>query len=113
MSSETPEKDWREFRKLHEIALARLCERALHEVATILGDASRSFHERFVDLHRVVASRDREIAAGFDDPRRSRLVQQLAVLLDLELLEEQEVARFSAPTREAAETLAKLQGRWT
>ena len=113
MSSEVPEKDWKELRKLREVALERLCERALHEAATILGDGSKSCHERFLALHTMIESSNREMAAGFDDPRRSRLIEQLAVLVDLELLDEQELARFSAPTREAAETLATLQGRRT
>jgi hypothetical protein len=47
-----------------------------------------------------VQQRDRELAAIFNDPRRSTALEQLAHMWALDSLTDDEMARFSPDTRE-------------
>jgi hypothetical protein len=111
MAHGVPNSDWRIFRDLRELALDRFCKRVLDEVERLTKDSSGSHHERYRELYRVVHERDEELARAFDDPRRSRMLWQLAAIHRHGLLEADEFARFSAETREAIESLAK-EPRW-
>ena len=101
------ESDWKAFRQLRESALDRFCRRILGEVEDLIQDGSRSHHERYRDLFRLLRDRDEEVARAFDDPRRSQMLWQLAVICRLGLLEPNEFARFSPETREAVESFSK------
>jgi hypothetical protein len=102
-----PESDWKVFRELQRHALERFCKRALEEVQTILRDGSRSHHSRYLDVFRLLQTRDEELAHAFDDPRRSRMIIQLAAIHAHGLLEPNELERFSEPIRATIESLAK------
>ncbi len=107
MAHGIPESDWRIFRDLRELALDRFCERVLDEVARLSQNPAGTHHERYRQLYRIVRERDEELARAFDDPRRSRMLWQLAAIYRHGLLELEEFARFTAETREAIESLAK------
>jgi hypothetical protein len=107
MSQDLPESDWKLFRELRELALERFCKRVLDELPPRTQDSSRTYHERYVDVFRLLKERDRELAHAFDDPRRSRMIQQLVAMQALGLLEADELARFTPPTRESVEALAE------
>ena len=102
-----PESDWKLFRELREVALERFSRRILAEVAELTQDDARSAHDRYRDLWRLLRDRDEDVARAFDDPRRSRLLLQLAAIYRLGLLEPDEFARFGAETRETVESLSK------
>jgi hypothetical protein len=68
---DVPESDWKVFRELQRHALERFCKRALDEVQTILRDGARSHHNRYLDVFRLLRTRDDELARAFNDPRRS------------------------------------------
>ena len=104
----TSERDWKVFRELRELALERLCQRALRDARVVVEDSSKSHHERFRDLFALVADRDEVIARGFDGPKRSEMLHQLALIHSLGLLEIHELARFSEDTRERVVSLARL-----
>jgi hypothetical protein len=106
MNEKAPESDWRVFRELQRTALERFCTRILDEVERLLRDASRSHHDRYLDIYRLVRERDKELAGAFDDPRRSRMLWQAARMHALELLEPDELARFSEKSRRTIESLA-------
>ena len=106
-SRDVPESDWKVFRELQRHALERFCKRALEEVQTILSDGSRSHHSRYLDVFRLLQTRDEELAHAFNDPRRSRMIIQLAAIHAYRLLEPNELERFTEPTRAAIEWLAK------
>jgi hypothetical protein len=106
-----PESDWRRFRELRQIALERFCKRTLEEVQTILRDGSRTHHEQYVDVFRLLQRRDDELAHAFEDPRRSRMIGQLVAIYSSGLLESEEVERFWERTRATIESLAKEFGR--
>jgi DNA-binding XRE family transcriptional regulator len=106
MPRHVSESDWRTFRDLREAALDRFCRRVLEEVQLLSQEASRSSHERYLDVYRLMRARDKELAHAFDDPRRSRMLWQLAAIHRHGLLESAELARLSQATREAIELLA-------
>ena len=106
-----PESDWKIFRELRELALERFCKRVLEELERLHLNVSRSHHERFLDVFELLQDRNEELAHAFDDPRRSRMIVQLAAIHAHGLLEPDELARFTAGTRDTVEVLAKGVGR--
>jgi hypothetical protein len=104
---DVPESDWRVFRELRQHALERFCKRALDEVRTIVSDGSRSHHERYLDVFRLLRARDEELAHAFNDARRSRMIIQLAAIHAYGLLEPNELERFTDRTRTTIGSLAR------
>jgi len=101
------ESDWKTFRELREVALGRLCGRILEEVTELSTDDSRSHQERYRALWSLLRDRDEDVARAFDDPRRSRMLWQLAAIHHLGLLNPKEIERLHAETRETIESLSK------
>lgn len=101
-----PETDWRLFRQLREIALARFCERVLEEAARVCADTSRPPHERYLELYRLLQTRDQSLGRAFDDPHRSRMLWQLAEIRALGVLEDGELSGLSPESRRQVEALA-------
>jgi hypothetical protein len=102
-----PESDWKVFRQLREVALDRFCRRVLDEIEPLRLNASRSHHERYLDVVRLLRERDQELANAFDDPRRSQMILQLAAMHAYGLLEPEDLARFTPRTRATVESFAK------
>ena len=107
MSHRFPESDWKAFRELRVVALQRFCERVLTDSTQIASDLASTPHERFLKLFAQVNDQNDELARAFDDPRRSSMLHQLAVICSHNLLEPAELARFSDATRETVESLGK------
>ena len=107
MSHGIPESDWKVFRELREIALERFCERILGDAKSLTSDRSTTAHERFLKLYAQVNEQNYEIARAFDGPKRSSMLGQLAAMCSHRLLKPDELSRFSAETRETAESLGK------
>ena len=93
MTPEMPDSDWKLFRELSEVALERFCRRALEEIVPICSDGSRSGHERYLEVFRVMQERDDQLGRAFDGPRRSQMLFQLAAIHALGLVEPTELAR--------------------
>ncbi|MBI4345247.1 MAG: peptide ABC transporter substrate-binding protein [Elusimicrobia bacterium] len=98
---EIPESDWKRLRHLKEIALDRLCERILVEVAASC-DVSGSRHERFLDVFSRVQDGNAEIAMIFDNLRRSNAISRLGLMRAHKLMTGDEFCGFSEETRKAA-----------
>jgi len=107
VSDRPPESDWKTFRKLREVALERFCKRVLEDLEPLRLDASRSHHERYLDIFRFLRDRDDALAHAFNDPRRSQMIIQLAAIHAYGLLEPDEFARFTAETRDTVELFAE------
>lgn len=107
MPREVPESDWKLFRELRELALERLCKRALDGLTPRIEDSSKTYYERYIDVFQFLKERDREVARAFDDPKRSQMIHQLAAIQALRLLNPEEFSRFSPRTRETVEALAE------
>lgn len=102
------ESDWKLFRRLRALALERFCERVLNDIARRSSASSKSFHQRYLEIYRLIQRRDRELADAFNNPRRSVAIQQLTVIYADGLLSEEEFARFSAETRSAVEAFLAI-----
>jgi hypothetical protein len=74
---DVPESDWKLFRELQQHALERFCKGALEEVQAILRDGSRSHHNRYLDVFRLLRTRDDEFPHAFNDARRSLHARRL------------------------------------
>lgn len=96
---DVPESDWKTFWELRERALERFSRKALSRVRELCEDTSRDPHEHYLAVSRYLRDRDEELARTFDDPRRSRMISQLAAIQGHGLLEPEEFDQFSEETR--------------
>lgn len=101
------ETDWRVFRELREVALDRFCRRVLEEATRICSDTSRGPHERYLEVYRLLQARDESLGRAFDDPRRSRMLWQLAAIRALGALEEEDLSGLTRETRQQVEALVR------
>jgi hypothetical protein len=108
MSRSIPESDWKIFRELHAAALERFCRRVLGDIEPIASDEARSFHDRYLEIFKLIERRDDELAHAFNDLRRSTAIFQLATICSHGLLTPDEMLRFTTGTREAIESLSGL-----
>jgi len=88
------ERDWKELRVLHPIALDRLCKRVLADIVGAASDTSRGNHERYLAMCKLINDRDRQLQDAFDDTRRSTAVMQISHICVIGLVTEDEFARF-------------------
>ena len=65
------EPDWKLFRRLQPVALDRFCQKILTEIEGIAADTNKTHHERYLAIYERIRQRDKELAAAFDDLRRS------------------------------------------
>jgi hypothetical protein len=100
------ESDWKLFRQLHPIALERFCQRVLSDIEGLAEDDAKTSHERYLAIYGLTQRRDSELAEIFNDQRRSTAVEQLAHMCALNLVADDEMARFSSETREVVRFLA-------
>ena len=95
---EYEEADWRVCRELRELALERFCEGILGEIRDLTEKGGNS-HERYREIYDLIHRRDKQMAAAFDDVRRSRMHEHLILICNLGLLTSKEVAGFSETTQ--------------
>ena len=95
-----PEADWKVLRSLRPIALDRLCQRVLKEAEAICADTGKSSHQRYLILFDHMQTRDRDIVIAFDGVSRSSAVIKIMAQRRLELVTDEEFARFSEATRD-------------
>jgi hypothetical protein len=93
------ERDWKVLRQLQPIVLERFCKRILDEIQSTSLSPSRSFHERYLDIYKLIHKRNEEISDAFDDVRRSNALIRIASMKALGLLSEEEFSQFSEETR--------------
>ena len=89
------ESDWKVFKGLREVALERFCERVLDEMARVSADTTKSKHERYLVIYRLLRERDKEITPIFDYLRRSTAYRQICAFRANDLLTEQELRQLS------------------
>lgn len=104
------EADWKTLRQLHPVALDRYCQRILEEIARLGNSAGKSAHQRYIDVYRLVESRDKELERVFSGYSRSRALHEILALREHGLLTEQEYWRFSEETRGLVDTLGSGHG---
>ena len=107
MRDDVDESDWKWFRQVRGVALQRFCDSVLEETGAIMADTARSSHERFIAVYNLIQERNGELADGFDSPKRSAMLVQLAFLRGHKLLTDDEFFLFR---RETCETVTALLG---
>ena len=105
MMRQIKESDWKIFRKLHSVALDRFCGQILMEIERINSDRVKGFHQKYLDIYKLLHRRDKEMAQIFDGLRRSTALTQIAPIKDRGLLTEDEFLRFSQETRDAVDLM--------
>ena len=105
------ESDWRIFKGLREVALERFCERVLGEIAGISSDATKTKHERYLAIYRLVRERDKEIDPIFDYLRRSTAVRQICAFRSHNLLTAQDLRQFSPEPVKLIEDVVEMNNR--
>ena len=98
MSHSIPERDWKVFRELRQIALERLCDKILAEAKGEIERTDRSSHEKYLSLYKLIEKRDDDIARGFNDFRRSTALMQIGIIHSMGLFTGEELRRFSPET---------------
>jgi hypothetical protein len=96
-----PEVDWQLLRRLHPMALDRFCRQALAEVVSVAQDQTRTAHDRFLAVARLIEERNGDVQGAFDDLRRLTGLVRLAHLRTLGLLTDEEFSGFSTQTQQA------------
>jgi hypothetical protein len=100
MDAGIPERDWKVFRELRTLALERLCQKALSEIAHV-SVSPETAHQKYLRIFKIIHERDDEIAAMFNNPRRSTAWEQLCMIRAAGLLNDEEMLRFSPDTQES------------
>jgi len=99
------ESDWKLLRQMAPVALERFCQDVLETLEHTASDNSKSYHQRYLAIYDLIRRRDKEMAAAFNDMRRSTALFQLANICSQHLLRDEEFSRFSAETRSIVEFL--------
>ena len=105
------ESDWKIFKGLRKVALERFCERVLGEIAGISSDATKTKHERYLAIYRLVRERDKEIDPIFDYLRRSTAVRQICAFRSHDLLSAQELRQLSPELAKWIEDILEMNNR--
>ena len=100
MARSIPESDWKCFRELHRIAVARYCQQVLDEINQIAADPKATSHERYLKIYKVIQERDRTMSELFDDMRRSTALTHILMICSRNLITEEEAGRFTQDTRD-------------
>lgn len=105
MPGEIKESDWKIFRRLHAVALERFCRRVIEEINHATSNCHENYHERYLEVFRLIMGRNEEMARAFDDMRRSKAFILLANIRESQLLTDEEFSEFSSEAREAVESI--------
>ena len=99
-SYQIKEAEWKLFREFRTQALERLCERVFTDLEPIISQDGESWHQRYLAVFKIIAERDDQIAAIFNDFRRSTALFKLKQMWDYNLLTEEELGKFSSDTQD-------------
>ena len=102
------ESDWRIFKELLEIAQERFCQRSLSDIVRIIDTTTNTSYERLCEIYDLLRDRNKEIAQSLSELRRSNAIYQLLAMKRLELVTEEEFARFSEETQNRIKALLAL-----
>jgi hypothetical protein len=103
--------DWKVFKPLRAAALERFCQRTLDEIARVSSDQTKSKHQRYIAIYRLMQERDIDIVRIFDTLRRSTAVRQIYSFRSHDLLTEDEFRRFSPELVKRVEQIIEILNR--
>lgn len=91
--------DWKNYHKLHELALDRFCQGVLADAQTIAQNEALSAHTRYRTLNRLMRSRDKDLAGAFNTGRRSEVSLSLMLMVHYDLLSDEDLSGLSEELR--------------
>ncbi|MBX7174177.1 MAG: hypothetical protein K1X72_24605 [Pyrinomonadaceae bacterium] len=90
------EKDWKHFRKLHELAINRFSKETLANIHQIMSSKEvESKHEKYLQICQYIKERDKILRDCFDGIRRSIAKLQILQIYNLGLIKSEELNQFS------------------
>jgi hypothetical protein len=99
---EIPERDWKRWRTLRQLALERYCTKILDGL-TKFHSGKDTPHQRYLKLWKYIRKHDRIIGVVFDNPRRSVAYMQIHAALSEGLITREELAEMSEQTQQLIE----------
>ncbi|HFC12105.1 MAG TPA: hypothetical protein ENJ56_04615 [Anaerolineae bacterium] len=90
------ESDWKKFKVIREKALDEFCKRVLVGAEEIIADEATSAHERYLTLYKFIDENDKDLAAMFDNMRRSLALIHLRLMRTHKLVSDETLAELSA-----------------
>jgi len=108
MQDRIKESDWKIYRRLHQTALERFCDKVLAEIQYFVGEREKSSHERYLEIYKRIHERNDTLADLFDDKKRSNAVFKLANMRYHNLVTDEEFAEFSQDLRDHVEMILRV-----
>lgn len=103
------EKDWKYFRKLHELAVNRFSKETLSKInQIIISKEVDSKHEKYLEIYRYIKERDKILRDCFDGIRRSTAKLQILQIYNLGLIKPEEFNHFSDDVKKIVNDCNKL-----
>ncbi len=95
------ESDWKIFKKIKEEAINQYCENCLSEYADIIAGSSKSVHEKYLYLYRIVENNNKKMDLIFGDrTSRSKAFLQLLAMRGESLANQELVSQLSPEFQE-------------
>ena len=110
MHDEIKKSDWKRFKKVQQDALQRICKRILDEARGLADDQSKTYHERYLAVFQLIREGDKDIATGFDDLSRSRMLNQLAFMVSQDLVDSETIEQFSDDVQQKLKRYEDIYG---
>ncbi len=107
MPLDIKESDWKNLRKLSEVAMGRAFDRAIARMQTILS-MNRKSQIKFWDIKEYADEQRKRLARLFDELKRSNAIERLAMIWREDLLTDEEMESFSPDTRQKARQLREF-----
>lgn len=102
------ERDWKHLITLKDRVLAEASERIFHDIEHILQTRQGKEHESYLKLWKLLRHEDEDIAAMFDDLKRSNAMMKLASWKANNLLSDDDLQGFTEETRQRIRVIESL-----
>ena len=97
--SSVPEKDWKLFRQLEPLLLAKACESIFIKVEEIAHNRVDKEHQSYLSLYDLIKQEDAKIAETFNNPTRNNVILKIVALKRFDILTDEQLQQFSDETQ--------------
>lgn len=103
------ESDWQYLRKIKDEILNRHCE-AIFEVIDLINENRKGEeHKSYLQIYRLLEDKDKEIAATYNDIKRSNAIEKIYLMRKHLAMTDEEFSKFSAETKDLVDHLQSLE----
>lgn len=90
------EKDWKHFKKLHELAVNRFSKETLSKISQIIASKeTETKHEKYLEIYQYIKKRDKLLGDCFNEYRRSTAKLSILQIYNLGFFTPEEFNQFS------------------